>query len=57
MTEREKRNEEMKARIMRDAKTLCEFIDMQEQETQARERMAKRLAEEVDRHQFEGTPV
>lgn len=49
MTEREKRNEEMKARIMRDAQTLCEYIDLMEQEIKAREQMAQTLSEELDR--------
>lgn len=37
MTEREKRNEEMKARIRRDAEDQCHFIDMVEMELKHKE--------------------
>jgi hypothetical protein len=49
MTEREKRNEEMKARIRRDAETACQFIDLLESELKQRERMNQELAERLDR--------
>lgn len=37
MTERESRNEEMKARIRRDAEATCQFIDLMEAELKHRE--------------------
>lgn len=49
MTEREKRNEEMKARIRRHAEAQCDFIDLMETEIKHREQMQQRLAEEIDR--------
>lgn len=56
MTEREKRNEEWKARIRRDAEAACEYIDLMEQELNTRERMAQELSERLDR-ELEGQPA
>lgn len=49
MTEREKRNEEMKSRIRQDAETHCQFIDLLESELKQREAMAKDLSEALDK--------
>ena len=48
MTEREKRNEEMKARIRRDAEAACQFIDLMEVELKHREAMTQHFAEVLD---------
>lgn len=49
MTEREKRNEEMKAPIRRNAEDACRYIDLMEMELKQREGMAQDLAEAIDR--------
>lgn len=49
MTEREKKNEEMKAQIRREAEVVCEYIDAMESQLKAQERMAQTLSEELDR--------
>lgn len=48
MTEREKRNEEMKARIRRDAEAQCQFIDLMEAELKHRESMNDSFARRLD---------
>jgi hypothetical protein len=51
MTERERRNEEAKNRIRRDAEAACEFIDLMESELKQRERMNQDLAQRLDRQE------
>lgn len=48
MTEREKRNEQMKARIRREAEAACQFIDLLEAELKHREAMCHHFAERID---------
>ena len=48
MTEREKRNEEMKREIRRNAERACEFIDVLEAELKQREKMNRDMAEQLD---------
>ena len=49
MTEREIRNARMKHQIRQQAESICDFIDIMEQEIQERERMNAELAAEIDR--------
>ena len=48
MTEREKRNEEIKVRIRRDTEAACQYIDLMESELRHREAMCQSFAEQID---------
>ena len=48
MTEREKRNEELKREIRRNAEVACQYIDLMEAELRHRETMCQSFAEKID---------